>query len=173
MQIIIFPQEGGGVSVMTPAPGFADQIEALAIRDVPDWEVWVESEASEENPEGGGYMMTARPWRIINSEELPPVEVRARWRWTESGPLTVAAPDLPPVPEVVSRFQARAALHIAGLLVQAEAAVAAADPLAQMAWADAQEFRRNSPTIAALSVAIGLTAEQVDDLFRSAVQIVA
>lgn len=72
---------------------------------------------------------------------------------------------------VVSRFQARAALLGAGLLAQVEAAVAAADPVTQMAWADAIEFRRNSPTIAALSSAIGLTDTQLDDLFNAAAQI--
>lgn len=72
-----------------------------------------------------------------------------------------------------SRFQARAALHAAGLLRQVEAAVAVADPMVQIAWADATEFNRNSPTIAALQFAVGLTDEQVDDLFRSAMQITA
>ena len=72
-----------------------------------------------------------------------------------------------------SRFQARAALHNAGLLVSVEAAVAAADPFTQIAWADATEFRRESPTIAALAAAVGLTGEDIDDLFRAAAQIVA
>lgn len=83
----------------------------------------------------------------------------------------VEVPD--PVPQVVSRFQARAALHQAGLLTAAEAAVAAADTLTQIAWADAQEFRRNSPTIAALAASIGLTETQIDDLFRQAATITA
>ncbi len=79
----------------------------------------------------------------------------------------------PPVPMSVSRFQARAALHIAGLLPQIEAAVANADPLVQIAWADAQEFRRNSPTIVALATALGLPDETLDQLFRDAAQIAA
>lgn len=78
-----------------------------------------------------------------------------------------------PVPEVVSRFQARAALHHAGLLPQAEAAVADADPITRIAWQDAQEWRRDSPTIASIAAALGLTSEQVDDLFRAAAQITA
>lgn len=68
----------------------------------------------------------------------------------------------------VSRLQARVALLQAGLLPQVEAAVAAADPAVQMAWADAIEFRRFSPTILALSAQIGLTDTQLDDLFRAA-----
>jgi hypothetical protein len=74
---------------------------------------------------------------------------------------------------VCSRFQARAALHQAGLLAQAEEFVAQADTLVQIAWADAIEFRRNSPTINAMAQGLGLTDEQIDDLFRAAMQIEA
>lgn len=74
---------------------------------------------------------------------------------------------------VVSRFQARAALHLAGLLPQVETAISQADPMAQIAWNDAQEFRRNSPTIAALAAAINLGDAELDHLFRTASQIVA
>lgn len=77
------------------------------------------------------------------------------------------------IPAEVSRFQARAALHIAGLLPSVEAALAAADPLAQIAWADAQVFRRDSPTINALAAAIGMTEAQIDALFIQAAQIQA
>lgn len=68
----------------------------------------------------------------------------------------------------VSGLQARVALLQAGLLPQVEAAVSAADPIIQMAWAKAIEFHRFSPTILALSAQIGLTDTQLDDLFRAA-----
>lgn len=74
---------------------------------------------------------------------------------------------------VVSRFQARAALLQAGLLEQAEAAVAESDVIAQLAWADAQEFRRNSPTVATMSAKLGMTDDQLDELFRQAATIEA
>lgn len=74
---------------------------------------------------------------------------------------------------VVSRFQARAALHGAGLLASAESAISQGSDLAQMAWADAQEFRRNSPTVAAIAGALSLTDEQLDDLFKQAATIEA
>ena len=74
---------------------------------------------------------------------------------------------------VVSRFQARAALHLAGHLPAVESAIAAADPITQMAWKDAQEFRRNSPTILAMASALGMSDAQVDDLFIAASEIVA
>lgn len=83
-------------------------------------------------------------------------------------------PEPEPVPQMVSRFQARAALHLSGHLAAAEAVVAASpDPLVAMAWAEAVEFRRTSPTIAALAAVIGLDGPQVDQLFRLAATIEA
>ncbi|WP_420023772.1 hypothetical protein ACN9JG_06330 [Cereibacter azotoformans] len=74
---------------------------------------------------------------------------------------------------VVSRFQAKAALHAAGRLEDVERAVAQADPITRIAWSDAGEFRRLSPTIAALAAAVGMTDEEVDNLFRAAAAITA
>lgn len=80
----------------------------------------------------------------------------------------------PSVPASVTRFQARAALHLANLLPSVDAAIAASgNAIAQLAWADAQVFERNSPTIAAMAGALGLTSEQIDALFVSAAQIQA
>lgn len=72
-----------------------------------------------------------------------------------------------------SRFQARAALHGAGLLSAVEAAVAVAPALVQIAWSDATEFRRDSPTIAALASGLGMGDAEIDDLFRAAMTITA
>lgn len=78
------------------------------------------------------------------------------------------------VPHSVTRFQARAALMQAGLFDQVTAAVAAAeDPMITLAWAESVELLRNSPTIATLSAALGLTEAEVDALFIAASQISA
>jgi hypothetical protein len=68
MQVIIFQNDEGGVSVAHPAPEYANQIEAVAHKDVPE----------------------GKPWRIINASELPSRDSRDRWLWTESGPLGVS-----------------------------------------------------------------------------------
>ena len=73
-----------------------------------------------------------------------------------------------PVPQAVSRFQARAALHIHGVLADVETAVNSADPIAQIAWADAQQFERQSPTIASIADALGWSDAFVDALFITA-----
>lgn len=80
-----------------------------------------------------------------------------------------------PVPESVSNFQAKAALLQAGLLDSVESMMAAPQTpaVARLAWSDAQEFRRTSPTVAAMASALGLSEGQIDDLFRTAAGIVA
>lgn len=76
---------------------------------------------------------------------------------------------------VVSRFQARAALRLAGHLAEIEAVMddPATDSLVVDAWADAQEFRRMSPTVLALADALGLTEADLDALFEQAARIEA
>jgi hypothetical protein len=68
MQVIIFPQDDNKVSVVIPAPEFANQLEAIAAKDVP----------------------AGKPWRIVDNSELPSRDSRDRWIWTESGPLGVS-----------------------------------------------------------------------------------
>lgn len=78
-------------------------------------------------------------------------------------------PQAIPVPQVISRRQAKQALLQAGLLDVADAAIAASgDRAAQIDWADAQEFRRDWATLISMQNALGLTDEQIDDLFRLA-----
>lgn len=84
-------------------------------------------------------------------------------------------PQMGSVPQVVTRFQARAALHLSGLLPQIEALMAdAATPvLSRLAWQDALEFQRTSPTVLTMAAALGLTDAQVDALFITAAGIEA
>lgn len=94
----------------------------------------------------------------------------AFWR-SEIGEWEVVAAEAPavPVPQVISRRQAKQALLQTGLLDVADAAIATSgDRAAQIDWADAQEFRRDWPALAAMQPALGLTDEQIDDLFRLA-----
>lgn len=85
-------------------------------------------------------------------------------------------PPPPPViviPQAVTPFQAKAALELAGLLTSVEAAIALAPKLAQLAWENATEFRRNSPTVLMLAQQLELTDEQLDSLFLTASGITA
>lgn len=78
----------------------------------------------------------------------------------------------------VTRFQARAALlstpslhdDFSNMLDEVEAFMASdvVDPLARLAWTDAQEFKRNSPTILALAPLLDLNDNDLDLLFIAA-----
>ena len=99
MQVIIFPNENGGVSVITPTPEYADQVEAVARKDVPFQKEWVSTGKqwfSSNAPDGsevmqemetGYFRETVQVWRIIDHTELPSYDLRSQWRWTDEGPL--------------------------------------------------------------------------------------
>ncbi|RXE48695.1 hypothetical protein [Chromohalobacter israelensis] len=74
---------------------------------------------------------------------------------------------------VVSAFQARAALTQAGHMADVKAYMAEpdTDEFTILAWETATEFRRDSPTVNELAGVLGLSDNQVDDLFRFALTI--
>ena len=59
------------------------------------------------------------------------------------------------------------------MLESAELAVSNSDQLTKLAWADAQEFRRDSPILQSIAQALDLTSDDLDDLFKTASQIIA
>lgn len=79
---------------------------------------------------------------------------------------------LGPVPQIVSMRQARLALLGAGLLSQIETAIASLPEPAKSAvsieWEYAIEVNRTWPWVIQLSQALGLTDEQLDQLFIAA-----
>ena len=77
-----------------------------------------------------------------------------------------------PIPQVVSMAQARITLRRANLLTAVNTAVAAADAETQDAWEYATELRRDSVLVLALSASLGLTNQQMDDLFTAAAAVV-
>lgn len=128
------------------------------------------------------YRLTDSPSiivRIADDAHIPADPANTDWqayqRWLDAGnePEPYQPPE--PVPQSVTRFQARAALHLAGLLPQVEALMSdpATDPPARIAWQDAQEFRRQSPTVLAMAQALGLSEQQLDQLFTTAASLEA
>lgn len=89
------------------------------------------------------------------------------------------SPETPPpvagVPQSVTRFQALAALHLAGHLPAVQAIMAAPETsvIAKLAWDNALSFERSSPTLLMLAAAIGMTSQDLDDLFTAAAGIAA
>ncbi len=68
----------------------------------------------------------------------------------------------------VSRAEGRLLLHRTGLLQQAEALIAQADIKSRIWYEDAQEWERGHPVVIAMGQALGLTPEQLDNLFINA-----
>lgn len=77
-------------------------------------------------------------------------------------------PNAPDVPQSVTPYQARCALDAAGLLDAVEAIVAQAPRQTRNAWEYGITVNRNSAMINDLGAALGLTAEQIDNLFINA-----
>lgn len=78
------------------------------------------------------------------------------------------------VPTEVSRFQAKAALALTNKLEEVNTLVSSSnDPVIKLAWSEATVFRRDSPSINALASAVGLTQQDLDQLFITASEIVA
>lgn len=77
-----------------------------------------------------------------------------------------------PVPAEVSPLQATLALQAFGFLEGVEAAVAAGGQLAQLAWQRATVFRRDSQLLVEIAAEVPGLADQLDDIFRAAAQIV-
>lgn len=119
--------------------------------------------------------------QLENGDILSPPYEDPRYQdyaaWIQEGniPEEFTAPVIFSVPNQVTRFQARAALHYAGLLTMIEdyMHLETTSVMEKLAWNDALEFERNSPLINALCVSFGLTSEQVDNLFIQASQIKA
>ena len=70
---------------------------------------------------------------------------------------------------VISRFQLRGALVSNGQMAEAETVIASSeDPMVQVAWQDASEFKRNGKTVISLIEGLELTDEEMDSLFEFA-----
>ena len=84
-------------------------------------------------------------------------------------------PPSPPIPTTVTRFQALAVLAAGGYLSTIRAYIATLDEnnIQRLAWENAADWERTSPTLNALAVMLGLTESQVDDLFIAAAGISA
>lgn len=85
-------------------------------------------------------------------------------------------PPPPSVPEQVSRAQGKAMLITAGLWPDVLAYVEAmTDPtekaMAEVALNDTTHWQRDSPTMQAMSTALGMASKQLDELFIQASQI--
>jgi hypothetical protein len=100
------------------------------------------------------------PARGDATEENFPADVAA-WLAGEYQPVN-------PVPTSVLPGQIRKALTAAGLRTAVEAAVAAAPQDVRDDWEYSLAVHRANPLLNQMATQLGMTSEQVDDLFRAA-----
>jgi len=80
-----------------------------------------------------------------------------------------------PIPSTVTRFQALAVLAAGGYLptIKTYIATLGEDNITRLAWENATDWERSSPTLNALAAMLNLTSAEVDDLFVAASQVSA
>lgn len=114
-----------------------------------------------------GQFMGVEP--PTGSVEVPaaPEDSQQVWDFNTAtwGPIPVA------VPERVTRAQAKIQLHRVGLLAQVETEVNAAGGEVLLWFTEAAMWERNNTHVLNLATSLGLTPEQVDQLFIDAEKI--
>jgi len=104
-----------------------------------------------------------------HGDHVYPVE---GWYWFDS--LDDALAGLPKAVSAgmtITPLQAKLALLGAGLLDTVEAMIAGSDRATQIAWVEAISFNRSSALLNAMAAALGMTSEQLDELFLAASKI--
>ncbi len=86
----------------------------------------------------------------------------------ENGVFTPPAPQPVPVPSSVSPRQFRQALDIIAMYDSVQTAVAAADNQTKIWWEYATSVDRDNAPLNAMAGSLGVTHEQLDDIFRLA-----
>lgn len=119
---------------------------------------WVPFTASPDDPEEYGREIHAAALAAGPAAYVPPVVSPAEALAAERSAMQC------------SPAQMRLTLHRMGLLSQVQAIVDA-DSEASIVWEYATVINRNSPLIDALSGANGFTPDQIDDIFRAAMQV--
>ena len=74
----------------------------------------------------------------------------------------------PTVPQVVTMRQARLALNSAGLLSAVQAVINAGSDEVKITWEYSSEVQRNNGLVPTMAASLGMTEEQIDNLFISA-----
>ena len=119
--------------------------------------------------------------RIVDKAEIPADPANRDYAeylaWLDDGnePHPATEPEIP-VPHQVTRAQGKAALIVAGLWDDVLAYVEAIDDpqeklLALVALNDTTHWNRDSPMLNTAAAALGLTEQQLDDLFIQAATI--
>ena len=114
-----------------------------------------------------GWLIPADPAHPFYQEYL-------EWLAEGNTPEPYVAPPTP-IPATVTRFQALATLAVGGWLDTVHVYIDALprSNVQRLAWENATDWERTSPTVNAIAAMLGLSDAQVDDLFIAASQVSA
>lgn len=90
----------------------------------------------------------------------------AAWRYSNGSIIEINIPQVAIVPEVITLWQARAALADNNLLVAANSAIYSSNNKSLITiWEYGNEIHRSSNTLNTIATTLNLTPQNVDDLF--------
>lgn len=164
-----------GIATREPIPQFLVGLSAADLADLS----WTDpalgvSEAAwwseeDQSPALGEFERYGDETMTVDAERRVVVVVREAVAWSAE---EIAAHRKSMVPESVTMRQARIALSRAELIVAVEQALGAMQGQegeeARIEWEYSQEVYRNKPFVIQLGAVLGLSEEQVDELFISA-----
>lgn len=161
-----------GSAAREPIPQFLVGLAAADLADlswtdtalgVSDCAWWPEDDQS---PALGEFERYGEETLTVDAERRVVVVVREVVPWSAE---EIAAHRKSLVPESVTMRQARQAMLSAGILAQVDALIAAMPgeegESARIDWNHARDVKRDWPLIGALGPQMGLTEQQIDDLF--------
>lgn len=91
-----------------------------------------------------------------------------KWFDPTPAPVPVPEPETPDVPATITALQARLVLDSMGALDAVEEFIGKAGGAAKIVWEYATVIERHSPLVDGAAAALGMTGDQMDDLFRAA-----
>jgi len=116
----------------------------------------------------GRFTFNGRVWEGL----IPPEagDLRLAWdAWEAQGGVPVPyAPQVPQSPSTITAAQAKVALYRKGLLDSVEQAVLTYPRDIQLWYQEAREWDRMNPYVLGIGMELGLTDNQVDELFAFA-----
>jgi len=131
-----------------------------------------------DTPTDNAVEITDEQTATFNSSELPVFLVDGELKTLEEVKLEAMSPEKRAayeaaqnaVPQEIANWRARAVLEVEGLLPQVDTLVdALTGPegvAVKAAWQNGASLTRNGATVQAIAAQLGLTDEQVDNLFR-------
>ena len=121
------------------------------------------------SPYQGRLVITQDDYATLTPDDIEAAQINQYNAWKAN---LVALQNAPPpdpsiVPVQITALQARRAIAAAGLLDAVTAAINAADDSVKALWYQSEYIERANPVLNAMATQIGMSSEQLDDLFRA------